>query len=175
MQVGVQLVCKGCDICEPRQEMAKQQRKEAAKQRLLVIQASQAIELVGTSRSSIQAYDTYTLQASEAHTVREVLEIVAHKMELPEGAASWLHIEFEEVIVPHNKTLKEVGLCDKVQVSVLGEDDARVKVAEAERLDILGAARIGNIDDVQMVCTLAPHRVNFVEPMVATPVVPRSC
>ena len=77
MQVGVQQVCTGCDICEPGQEKAMQQGKEAAKQRLHVIQASQAIELVGTSCSSIQAYDTYTLQAYEAHTVLEVLEIVA--------------------------------------------------------------------------------------------------
>merc|ERR1712086_111682 len=100
------------------------------------------------------------LVAYEANTVLEGLEIRAVQMGLPKAAAVLLKLEFSGAIISHHKTLKEAGLCDQAEISVQGEEKAKVKKEQADKVNILDAATYGKADDVQLVLDIDPDRVN---------------
>ena len=75
-----------------------------------------------------------TSTAYEANTVREVLEIRAKQMRLPNAAAAWLKLDFSGAIISHHKRLKEAYLCDQAEISVQGEDEVNSK-AKKEQTD----------------------------------------
>ena len=131
-------------------------------QRCLVVRASAPVELrspCGRDSSSIT-----TLHVYQANTVREVLENRAQQIGLPKTAAAWLTMQFDEAIVPHEKTLQEVGLRGQAEIKILGEDIAQVKVAEADKLDLHDSVRTASCDDkvdqVRLVLALYPEKVN---------------
>merc|ERR1712166_906847 len=139
-------VCTSGEISQ--QEKAQQERQAAAEQRRLVVQASEPVRLLSTSPA-------FELSAYEANTVLEVLEIRAEQMGLPKAAAVSLKLEFSDAIISHHKTLKEAGLCDQAEISVQGEEKAKLK-EQADNVDIHAAATKGKADDVQLVLDVYP-------------------
>merc|ERR1712166_1028427 len=144
-------VCASCGISE--QEKAQQERQAAAEQRRLVVEASDPVRLLSTSPA-------FEVAAYEANTVLEVLEIRAVQMGLPKAAAVLLKLEFSDAIISHHKTLKEAGLCDQAEISVQGEDEAKAKKEQADKVDIHDAAKEGKADEVKLVLDFHPDRVN---------------
>ena len=53
-----------------------------------------------------------------------------------------------------------------MQISVLGEADARAKVTLADKVQIMVAAAEGNVDHVQLVCTVYPEQVHTMDQVV---------
>ena len=146
-------VCSSCsEMLE--HEKAEQQKQQADEQRRLLLESSERVELHSTSPK-------LTLQLREAHTVLEVLQIVASEVGLPKNAAQMLRMEFAEHVVARQKTLVEEALCDQAQFSVPNVEDVRAKLkAEADEIDIHSAVAKGHLDDVQLVCWSAPEKVN---------------
>ena len=151
-------VCASGEISE--QEKAEQerhaaaeQRRLAAEQRRLVVEASEPVRLLSTSPE-------FELAVHEANTVLEVLEIRAVQMGLPKAAAVWLKLEFSDAIISHHKTPKEAGLCDQAEISVQGEDEAKAKKEQADKVNIHDAAKEGKAAEVQLVLDFYPDRVN---------------
>merc|ERR1711865_1215270 len=101
----------------------------------------------------------FELVAYEANTVLEVLEIRAVQMGLPKAAAVMLKLEFSDAIILHHKTLKEAGLCDQAEISVQGEEKAKLK-EQADKVNIHDAAKEGKAAEVQLVLDIYPDRVN---------------
>ena len=54
-----------------------------------------------------------------------------------------------------------------MQISVLGEADARAKLAVADKVQMMVAAADGNMDHVQLVCTAYPEQVHAVDQVVS--------
>ena len=146
-------VCSSCgEMLE--HEKAEQQKQQADEQRRLLLESSERVELHSTSPK-------LTLQLREAHTVLEVLQIVASEVGLPKNAAQMLRMEFAEHVVARQKTLVEEALCDQAQFSVPNVEDVWAKLkAEADEIDIHSAVAKGHLDDVQLVCWSAPEKVN---------------
>merc|ERR1712166_976655 len=134
-------------------QAAAEQKRLAAEQRRLVIEASDPVRLLSTSPE-------FELAAHEANTVLEVLEIRAVQMGLPKAAAVLLKLEFADAIISHHKTPKEAGLCDQAEISVQGEDEAKAKKEQADKVDIHDAAKQGKAAEVQLVVDFYPDRVN---------------
>ena len=156
-------VCASGELSE--QGEAEQGRQAAADQRRLIVEASEPVRLLSTSPE-------FELPAHEANTVLEVLEIRAEQMGLPKAAAASLKLEFSGAIISHEQTLKEAGLCDQAEINLQGEDEAKAKLKEqADKVDIHNAARAGKADEVQLVLSVYPDRVNAKE-QVAVPDVP---
>merc|ERR1712086_105064 len=132
---------------------AAEQTRLAAEQRRLVVEASEPVRLLSTSPE-------FELVAHEANTVLEVLEIRAEQMGLPKAAAVLLKLEFAGAIILHHKTLKEAGLCDQAIISVQGEEKAKVKKEQADKVNIHRAAGEGEAAEVQLVLDFYPDRVN---------------
>merc|ERR1712166_1019424 len=131
---------------------AAEQKRLAAEQRRLVIEASEPVRLLSTSPE-------FELAVHEANTVLEVLEIRAVQMGLPKAAAVLLKLEFSGVTISHHKTLKEAGLCDQAEISVQGEEKAKLK-EQADKVRIHDAAEQGKATEVQLVVDIYPDRVN---------------
>ena len=139
------------------------QEEKAAKQRRLVVEASEPLQLISTSPA-------FELPAYQAQTVLEVLEIRTKQIGLPKTAAAWLNMEFSDAIISHEKTLKEAGLCDQAEIRVQGEDEAKKAQTEqvakaklkeqAAKVDIHEAAKGGKADEVQLVSAFYPERVH---------------
>merc|ERR1712166_1315413 len=155
-------VCASCGISE--QEKAQQERQAATEQRHLVVQASEPVRLLSTSPE-------FELSAYEANTVLEVLKIRAKQIGLPKAAAVWLKLvakgghhlaplKFSDAIISHHKALKEAGLCDQAEISVQGEDEAKAKKEQADKVNIHDAAKEGKADEVKLVLDFHPDRVN---------------
>jgi len=97
-----------------------------------------------------------------AHTVKEALEMAAKEINLPKLAARWLQMKFEESVVEHRKTLKQAGLYNQAEFCVLGEDEARTECKKlADQVNIFEATWNGKLDEVQLVCSCAPEKVNL--------------
>ena len=56
-------------------------------------------------------------------------------------------MEFSEATLPHQMTLQEGGLCDQALFVLLGADEA-AKAAQADKVDIVNAARNNNLEEV---------------------------
>merc|ERR1711865_795320 len=149
--LNVMGVCVSGEMSE--QEKAEQERQAAAEQRRLVVEASEPVRLLSTSPE-------FELAVHEANTVLEVLEIRAVQMGLPKAAAVWLKLEFSGAVISHHKALKEAGLCDQAEISVQGEDEAKAKKEQADKVNIHDAAQEGKADEVQLVLGIDPDRVN---------------
>ena len=148
-------MCASGELSE--QEKAEHERQAAA-QRRLVVEASESVRLLSTSPE-------FELLAYEAQTVLEVLEIRAEQIGLPKAAAALLKLEFSGAIISHEKTLQEAGLCDKAIISVPGEDEAKAKKEQADKLlchtqGINYSILRGRADEVQLVLAVYPDRVN---------------
>merc|ERR1712086_276778 len=140
---------------------AAEQTRLAAEQRRLVVEASEPVRLLSTSPE-------FELVAHEANTVLEVLEIRAVQMGLPKAAAVLLKLEFSGALISHHKTLKEAGLCDQAEISVQGEEKAKLK-EQADKVNIHDAAKEGKATEVQLVLDIYPDRVNAKDRGGATP------
>ena len=138
---------------EQERQAAAEQKRLAAEQRRLVVEASEPVRLLSTSPE-------FELAAHEASTVLEVLEIRAEQIGLPKAAAVWLKLVFCGAIISHEKTLKEAGLCDQADINVQGEDEAKAKKEQADKVDIHEAAQEGKADEVKLVLDFYPDRVN---------------
>ena len=108
---------------------------------------SRQLELQCTSPCELK------LLVRELQTVLEVLQMVAQARGLPTSAAALLKMEFAEAVMAHDHTMKQAGICDQAQFIVLGEDAVK---AHAQDVDIMEAAKQGNIGEVQLVVALAP-------------------
>merc|ERR1711865_141044 len=111
----------------------------------------------------------FKLQARKAHTVLEVLEMVAAAMQLPGKAGALLRMQFAEAIIAHHNTMHEAGLCDQAEFLVLGEDEARVQLMEAEGVTIHKAAEQGYIKIVRTLLLLAPESATAQNEYGSTP------
>merc|ERR1712086_766823 len=138
---------------EQERQAAAEQKRLAAEQRRLVVETSEPVRLLSASPE-------FELAAHEANTVLEVLEIRAVQMGLPKTAAVWLKLEFSGAVISRHKTLKEAGLCGQAEISVQGEDEAKVKKEQADKVNIHDATKEGKAAEVQLVLDIYPDRVN---------------
>ena len=164
LSIAMGVSASGDEISE--QEKAEQERQAAAQQRRLVVEASEPVRLLSTSPE-------FELLAHEANTVLEVLEIRAVQIGLPKAAAALLKLEFSGAIISHEKTLQEAGLCDQAEINVQGEDEAKAKKEQADKVDIHNAVYEGKADEVQLVLAIYPDRVNAKD-QVTVPDAPRA-
>ena len=111
-------------VCTSAEQEKAEEKRLAAEQRRLVIEASEPVRLLSASPE-------FELSAYEANTVLEVLGIRAVQMGLPKEAAVWLKLEFSGAIISHHKTLKEAGLCDRAKISV--QDETKAKKEQARQ------------------------------------------
>lgn len=136
------------------EEKAEEQRHKAEEQRRAVIEASDPLELRCTSPE-------LTLQVRKAHTVLEVLQMVAKTQGLPEAAAaSWLQMEFAGPILEHASTVQAVGMCDHAEFSTQGMEEALAKMAEADKVDVWDATKDGKVDEVRLVLSVYPEKAS---------------
>ena len=151
-------VCASCGTSA--EEKAEQDRLSDRRQTL---EASEPLELLSASPQ-------FKLQVHDAQTVLEVLEVRAGQIGLPKAAAVYLKMEFAESILPHHKTLKEVGLCDQAVISVLDEAEAKDKRARADAIlarEAFGYGGFSNAlfqgiaEQVQMVMVFYPEKANL--------------
>merc|ERR1712086_318081 len=100
------------------------------------------------------------IEINEAVTVRVFLEKVAPRFGLNKSAAPSLQAEFSETILGHELELKGAGMCDESLCSVLGVEAALALTTRAKNMDIVQAAKEGQIADVKFVLQHAPEKVN---------------
>ena len=129
----------------------KTQLLQQEKARAEAIARSEPLELLCISPVK------FKLQARKAHTALEVLEMVAAAMQLPGKAGALLRMQFAEAIIAHHNTMHEAGLCDQAEFLVLGEDEARAQLMEAEGVTIHKAAAQGYVKIVRTLLLLAPE------------------
>merc|ERR1712166_803464 len=133
-------------------------RLAVAKMRQTVVKDSPSIVLHCTSLHFTR------LQAHEAQTVLELLEMVAEKMGLPKRAATWMKLIVNGAIISPLEfagTLREAGVSDQTQFSVQGEYEARAKVAE--QMDIHTAAERGDANGIQFLLTVYPDKLQAMD------------
>jgi len=168
-----------------------QDKKKALEEREAAIAASDPLSLQDTSGS-----ETVEIEAREAQTVYEFLEMVAELRGLPKGAAGFLKLKFSGVDISHSSTLQQAGLCNGAQFSVHGEEEASKLVKWVQDVRILNAckAHMREVQDrekaddqaadvardielvlaapsqLQAICTIYPEKVNAQDDMYdATP------
>jgi len=100
------------------------------------------------------------IEIHEAVTVRVFLEKIAPLFGLNKSAAPSLQVEFSEAILGHELELKGAGMCDESLCSVLGVEAALALTTRAKNMDIVQAAKEGQIADVKFVLQHAPEKVN---------------
>ena len=99
------------------------------------------------------------IEVDEAVTVRVFLEKIAPLFGLNKSAAPSLQVEFSETILGHELELVGAGMCDESLCSVLGVEAALLAV-KVKNIDIVQAAKEGQIADVKFVLQRAPEKVN---------------
>ena len=99
----------------------------------------------------------YTIEVDEWETVLAVLEKAAPKLGLEKSDAPSLPLQLQSNNKPlaHELERKGAGLYDGAECWVLG-----VKEATAKRVDVVVAAKLGNVAAIRSVCEHAPKRVN---------------
>ena len=128
-------VCASCRITE--REKAQQERQAAAKQRRLVIEASEPVRLLSTSQES-------ELAVHEVNTVLGVLGVA-----VPKAAVASPKLEFSGATISHDKTSEEAGQCDQAKIILQGEDEAKAKTGQADKVGTRNAAQRGKANTVQ--------------------------
>ena len=150
-------------------------KRQSKTQRRLIVEASKPVEL-----NCRTAHPPFMIQAYEAQTVFEVLELRAVEIGLPKTAALWLQIQVSAQIaaevgqevglsfkrswrdLPHDKTLLEAGLCERADISLFGEEKATAAVVRANKVVRKGfseAVMEGKVSEVKLVITIYPDRV----------------
>ena len=99
----------------------------------------------------------YTIEVDEWETVLAVLEKAAPKLGLDKSDAPSLQLQLQSNNKPlaHELEIKQAGLYDGAECCVLG-----VEEATAKRVDVVVAAKLGNVAAIRSVCEHAPKRVN---------------
>ena len=111
-------------------------------------------------------------------TGRFFLEKVAPLLRLHKSDAPSLQVEFSETTLGHELELKGAGMCDESLCSLLGIEAAlaafsrrrfKESFTEAKNVDIVKAARMGRIADVQLVLEHFPEQVNDTNEVLVLP------
>eukprot|EP00656_Telonema_subtile_P051797 TRINITY_DN7061_c0_g1_i1.p2 TRINITY_DN7061_c0_g1~~TRINITY_DN7061_c0_g1_i1.p2 ORF type:complete len:157 (+),score=44.83 TRINITY_DN7061_c0_g1_i1:193-663(+) len=104
------------------------------------------------------------VDAHEAETVQELLETLAvDQFELRKADAQNLTMEFGAAVMHPQRTLAEIGMCDQAAFSVLGsarQQKARQHADKVNKVDLVGAASKGRLEQVLCVSEVSPERVN---------------
>ena len=107
-----------------------------------------------------------TVDVRELYTVRMAMGEVALELGLPYGAAAWLQMRRSDTVLSPEITLKNAGLHQLTStkldggLSIIGEAEARRNVVRASSINLFDAARTNQVEDVALVCTAFPEKVN---------------
>ena len=110
--------------------------------------------------------DAVTIEVHQMQTVDEAMETLAVEFGWPKHAGQWLRMEFSGVTLQAEQVPKQAGLCDGAQFSLLGKRSVEV---QAEGINLLGAIKAQNVEDVQLAISIRPARVNRGDSNCMTP------
>merc|ERR1712166_1366960 len=97
----------------------------------------------------------------EGYSVLNLLQGLASQFGISKDMAHLLKVEFNGVIIDRQLLLREAGFSDNDKFSVLGADEAKEKIAQANQIDIFDAVETGNTADVLLLITIYPEKVNM--------------